>query len=234
MSQTKTYPIACPQCSHPQEVELYDAINTLENPGLRDELIANQTNVVACEKCGFRFAVDKPLLYHDPEMDIMIYWIPLYGRTVEEGEQHFRDFITTLTRALPDDVPAPQVHLVFTRAELIERLFVLESDLDERIIEYMKYMIYTRNLEKVHPARKLVLFDAHDSGEDQLAFLIQDIESRKIDGMLQYDRSAYDSLDEMFDDDEQTPDLFEFFPGPYISARELVLNELAAEPNTDA
>ncbi|MDD2235726.1 MAG: CpXC domain-containing protein [Kiritimatiellae bacterium] len=230
MSQLKTYPIACPKCNHPQEVDLYDAINTVEDPDLRNELIGNKLIVVTCEECSFVFSVDKPLLYHDPELDIMIYWMPLHDQTIEEGEQQFREFITTLAHALPDDIPAPQVHLVFTRSELAERLFILEAELDERIIEYMKYMIYARNIEKVHPAKKYVLFNSHDSTEDQLAFIIQDIETRKIEGLLHYDRAAYDSLDEMFDDDEQTPDLFEFFPGPYISARELMLNELNREP----
>ena len=233
MSQQITYSITCPQCGHIQDVDLYDAINVEEDPELRNELIGNKLNVVICESCSFSFAVDKPLLYHDPDRDIMIYLMPLHGQTLEEGQRTFTEFINTLTRSLPEDIPAPHVHLVFTRSELAERLFVLEAELDERIIEYMKYMIFTRNLEKVHPQQKLVLFDAHDSNEDQIAFLIQDIQTRKIDGILKYERSAYDSLDEMFDEDEQTPDLFEFFPGPHISARELVLRDLAGEPQTD-
>lgn len=234
MSQIKTYPIACPKCGHSYEVELYDAINVEESPELHNELICNKINIVSCPACSFSFSVEKPLLYHDPERDIMIYWMPLNGKSLEEGVGNFREFMSMLSRSLPNDVPAPQVHLVFTRSELAERLFVLEAELDERIVEYMKYMIYTRNMEKVNPHRKMVYFDSHDSDDDQLSFIIQDIETRKIDGILRYERSAYDALDEMFDDDEQTPDLFEFFPGPYISARELVLRELAGEAQTDA
>jgi hypothetical protein len=62
-----------------------------------------------------------------------------------------------------------------------------------------------------------------------LNFIIQDVQTRKIEGMLEYDRKVYASLDEMFDQDEQTADLLELFSGPYVSARQLVLNELAAE-----
>lgn len=234
MSQLKTYSITCPKCGQAQSVELYDSINVEDDPDIRNALICNKINVVTCSSCSFVFTVEKPVLYHDPEREIMIYWMPLYGQTLEEGARNFRDFISAMTSSLPVDVPAPQVHLVYTRAELAERLFVLEAELDERIIEYMKYMIYTRNMEKVNPRQKITYFDSHDSTEDHLSFIIQDIQTRKVEGILQYDRSAYDALDEMFDDDEQTPDLFEFFPGPYISARELVLRELAKEPQADA
>jgi len=225
MSQIKKYPIKCPNCDEELQVELYDSINVEEHPDLREALIHHKLNKIHCSFCDFDFFVDKPLLYNDPVMDIMIYWLPLEGESIEKGQSQFGDFVTGMNQVLPDNVYTPQVHLVFTRSELIERIFILESELDERIIEYMKYMLYTKNQDKIPPAEKQLLFDAHDSTENELAFVTQDLASHKIEGMLLYDRQVYDSLDEMFDDDTKTPDLLEFFPGPYISARHIVLAE---------
>ena len=58
--------------------------------------------------------------------------------------------------------------------------------------------------------------------------MVQDVESKKLESVLQYDRKTYTALCETFDKDDQTPTLLELFPGPYISARRLILKETAA------
>ncbi|MBN1270421.1 MAG: CpXC domain-containing protein [Kiritimatiellae bacterium] len=228
MSEKQSYQITCPRCAHVQDVELYDAINVSETPRLKRDLMADQLNAVICAQCEFRFRVDKALLYSDPKRHIVIHLIPLNGKTVEEGEQEFRRSLETLNGVLPAGFEAPRVHLVFTRAELVERIFLLEAKLNERVIEYIKFMIYTRNMDKVAAARKALLFDAEDSTAELLCFLVQDVETQKLEGMLQYNREAYDALSAMFDRDDQTPNLLEMFPGPYISARALLMKESAA------
>ena len=225
MSQQKTYNIRCPKCQHDQSVQLYESINVKTLPDLKKLLMANQMNTVTCEQCTLTFRVDKPLLYHDPSRRFMIYQIPLGENAIEAGEREFTDSVGRLSGLIPKDIPAPDVSLVFSRAELVERIFLHDAGLNERIIEYIKYMIYTRNSAKVDAARKILLFDAEDSTPEALCFVVQDAESRKLEFVLQYDRKTYAALCETFDKDDQTPTLLELFPGPYISARRLVLKE---------
>lgn len=225
MSEKRSYRITCPKCGQVQDVELYDAINVTETPQLKRDLMGDQLNAVECAGCQFRFRVDKPLLYSDPARRIVIYLIPLNGQTAEQGERLFRQSMEALQGVLPADVEMPRVHLVFTRGELVERIFLLEAGLNERVIEYIKYMIYTRNMDKVSADRKILLFDAEDSTDENLCFVVQDAATRKLEGVLQYRREAYNALCEMFDRDDQTPNLLEMFPGPYISARRLLTRE---------
>ena len=231
MSQQKTYNIRCPKCQHDQSVQLYESINVKTHPDLKKLLMANQMNTVTCEQCALTFRVDKPLLYHDPAQRIMIYQVPLGEGAVEAGEREFTESLGRLSGLMPQDIPAPDVSLVFSRTELVERIFLRDAGLNERIIEYIKYLIYTRNAGKVNPARKILLFDAEDSTPEALCFVVQDAESKKLESILQYDRKTYTALCEMFDKDEQTPTLLELFPGPYISARRLVLKE-TSEPDS--
>jgi hypothetical protein len=226
MSQKKSYDIRCPKCRREQSVDLYEAINVRQSPELKDQLLANQLNAVVCEQCHSSFRVDKPLLYHDPEQKRMIYLIPMGEGAEEIGERQFTDSLRQLNGILPKGIQAPEVCLVLSRIELVERVFLFDAGLNERVIEYMKYMIYTRNLEKLHPARKALLFNAQDSTPKALCFVVQDVKTRKLESMLQYDRSTYAALSEMFDRDEQTPTLLELFPGPHVSARALLLKEL--------
>lgn len=225
MSQQKTYSIACPQCGHEQEVLLFDAINADREPELRDALMENRLNAVDCAACDFAFRVDKPLLYHDPGRRLMIYWIPTADDQHEQGEAAFRESLSSMTALMPTDVPLPEIHLVFNRTELVERIFLREAGLNERVIEYIKYMIYAQNMDRVSPEQKILLFNAEDSGEQQLCFVVQDAGTRKLESVFEYKRSAYTALCEMFDRDEQTATLLELYPGPHINARSLLLRQ---------
>ncbi len=230
MSELKTYPIRCPRCQREQSVELYESINVQADPNLRQRLMANDINVVRCKDCELSFRVDKPLLYHDPARRIMIYLVPFGAADLGTGERQFADLLLRLEGLLPADLRAPHIGLVCSRIELVERIFLLEAGLNERIIEYLKYLLYTRNAERLDPATKELLFNAEDSNAESLCFVVQDVETRKLEAMLKYDRSVYAALSEMFDRDEQTPRLLELFPGPRISARALLLKELGPEP----
>ncbi len=229
MSQVNTYTIGCPQCRQVQAVELYQSINLETDPELRAALLGNQLNAVTCQACGFRFIVDGPLLYNDRHNGFMVYWLPLNGRTVDEGQQEFRQYIEIMHKMMPEQPDPPTLHLVFTRSELVEKIFLLEENLDERVIEYVKYTMYTKNIERVDPRTKVLLFDAEDSTPERLVFVVQDAATRKLECALEYQRAAYASLVEMFDHDDQTANLLELFPGPYVSARELLLKELKGE-----
>lgn len=225
MSVTETYPIRCPQCAHEQDVTLYESVNVTESPELREQLMANRLNAVACEKCGLSFRVDKKLLYHDAGRGVIIYWFPEGAGSSTEQQEAFLESLKTLADLLPGGMAAPTVHLVYRRTELIERIYLLEAGLNERVIEYVKAMIYARNMDRVNPTEKALLFNAEDSTAEWLYFVTQDLASSKLEGMLQFSREAYNGLCEMFDRDDQTARLMELFPGPYISARELILRE---------
>jgi len=223
MSQSGKYNINCPKCGHSQAVELYESVNVQVSPELKEVLMANRLNVVTCAECGLSFRVDKPLLYNDPKRGVMIYLIPTTEGQYNKGEHLFAESLRRLTEVLPADFNAPGVSLVFNRFELVERIFLFDAGLNERIIEYIKYMIYSKNLGKLDPRTKNLLFDAEDSTDKVLCFVVQDVATRKLESVLQYDRGTYKALSEMFDRDEQTATLLELFPGPHISARALLL-----------
>jgi hypothetical protein len=208
-----------------QKVRLHEAVNVRTDPSLRDEIMSNRLNAVTCGECGFTFRVDKPLLYSDPDRGFMVNLLPATEDAAGQSQHQFSEWLQEMNQALPEGLAAPTVHLVFSRVELVERIFLLEAGLNERIIEYIKYIIYSKNMERLSALDKAILFDAEDSTDDALCFVVQDVKSRKLEEMLQYSRQAYHGLCEMFDRDEQTPSLMELFPGPHISARAILLQD---------
>jgi len=225
MSQELRYQISCPKCSNELDVTLFDSINVVSDPPLREALMENKLNGVTCPGCDFSFRVDKPLLYCDPSRKLFIYWLPTEENLYDSGAESFRETVSKMSGLVPDDVTMPEIHLVFTRTEMVERIFLRETGLDERVIEYIKYLIYTKNLDEVDPTNKALLFNAEDSTDESLVFVVQDAESCKLESVITYSRSAYQAFCEMFDQDDQTAILLEMFPGPHISARALLIQE---------
>ncbi len=224
MSISRTVNITCPSCGTQQDVQLYDAITVDAEPQLKDALMHNQLNRVDCADCELSFRVDLPMLYNDPANKILIHWIPENEETPREQVlEEFDRAMEHMNSLLPDDVEVPSVRLVLTRVELVELIFLIEAGLNQRVVEYVKYSIYTRNLEKIDPHKVRLLLNVQDSPEEELCFVQQNVQTLELGGILRYGRAAYESLCELF---EETPDEFlDMFPGPCISARNLLLED---------
>jgi transcription elongation factor Elf1 len=224
MSISRTVNITCPSCGTQQNVQLYDAITVDAEPHLKDALMHNQLNRVNCTDCELSFRVDLPMLYNDPANRILIHWIPENEETPREQVlEEFDRAMEHMNSLLPADAEVPNVRLVLTRVELVELIYLIEAGLNQRVVEYVKYSIYTRNLEKINPRSIRLLLNVQDSTEDELCFVQQDVQSLELGGILRYGRAAYDSLCELF---EESPDEFlDMFPGPCISARNLLLED---------
>ena len=227
MSFAKTYSIRCPQCEHTQNVELYDSINVAQEPELKTALLENRLNRVQCESCDTSFRVDKPVLYHDADRNILIHWMPDTTCSRDEILDEFDDAMAELRTALPEDAEPPRVRLVFTRVELVELMFIIEAGMEERVVEHIKYTIYLQNMDRLPPAEKQLLLNVQDSTADELLFAVRNVETAELEDVLRYPREAYRGVQKMY---RKNPDEFiELFPGPYISARVALLGEAEEE-----
>ena len=227
MSAQKTYNIRCPKCRHEQKVELYESINVAQQPELKTALFENRLNRVRCESCDASFRVDKPLLYHDADRNILIHWMPDTAVSREDILDEFDKSMEELRKVLPPDIEPPRVRLVFTRAELVELIFIIEAGMEERVVEYIKYTIHTQNMKRVPPAEKQLLLNVQDSTGEELLFAVQNAVTSELEDILSYPRPAYRSVCEMY---RGKPDEFmELFPGPYISARAALMEEIAGD-----
>jgi transcription elongation factor Elf1 len=227
MSAQKTYHIRCPQCGHEQNVELYDSINVSQQPDLKTALFENRLNRVLCGSCEASFRIDKPLLYHDADRNILIHWMPDTAVSREEILDEFDRSMEELRAALPEDIEPPRVRLVFTRAELVELIFIIEAGMEERVVEYIKYTVHMQNMKRLPPTEKQLLLNVEDSTAEELLFAVQNVETLELEDLLRYPRAAYHGVREMY---RKNPDEFtDLFPGPYISARGALLAESAMD-----
>ncbi len=225
MSQTDTYSLRCPKCNAQQDEVLYDTVDVGKEPELRKLLMENKLNAVVCHACGHRFRIDKALLYHDSRAGWMVYMNPHPLEDSVKAEEEFRHVLDDLRGVLPSDAKLPEVDLVLSRIELVERIFVREAGLNPRVVEYVKYLVYTQNLDQFLPEEKALLLNGQECTEEQLCFVVQDVESHKLESLLHYNREAYDSLVELLVQDGELSLVHQLFPGPYFSARAYLVQD---------
>lgn len=225
MSMQKTYSIRCPQCDHMQNVDLYDSINVAQEPKLKTALLENRLNRVQCESCEAGFRVDKPVLYHDADRNILIHWMPDTVCSRDEILDEFDASMEQLRATLPEELEPPRVRLVFERVELVELMFMIEAGLEERVVEHIKYTIHMQNMPRLPPATKQLLLNVQDSTAEELLFAVRNVETSELEDVLRYPRDAYRKVRDLY---RKNPDeLIELFPGPYIDARAALLEETA-------
>lgn len=219
MAQTNTYPIQCPECKSQQDEVLYDSIDVGKEPELRRQALENRLNAVVCASCGFKFRIDKNLLYHDSRAGWMIYLSPHRMEEAEEARLEFDRVLNDLNEVMPSGKSPPPVDLVISRIEMVERIFVREAELNPKVIEYVKYLIYTRNLDQFMPENHALLLNGQECTEETLCFVVQDVETRKLETLLHYKRETYESLVDLLAQDGELSLVHQLFPGPYVSAR---------------
>jgi len=224
MNKRKIFNIKCPSCGTQQNVELYEAVDVAVEPELKQVLLENRLNRVVCTDCDANFRVDMPLLYNDPGNEILIHWVPETGDVTRE--QILGDFdrsMEEMNEMVPPDIDLPSVRLVLTRVELVELIFMIEAGMNQRVVEYVKYSIHTRNMEKVDPYKYRLLLNVQDSTAEELCFVMQDVQDQTLGQVLRYGCAAYQSMCELYD--ESPEEFIEMFPGPCISARNLLLDD---------
>ena len=219
MSVQRTYPISCPRCAATFEAALFDSVTLVPDGAERAALLENRINLVRCDACGSEFRVDKPLLVHDVAAHRVVYWLP--GETVEGAERQALETLAAYAGAA-DPKGLPEMRVVLERNELVDKLFVLESGLDDRLVEYLKLVVAVRNPAKIRPEDHDILFNGRDTDDEGLSFVVQNRATREIEIAFRYSRGACDELAALFaEPGESKVTLRSLFPGPYVSFRRL-------------
>jgi len=121
---------ACPRCRQPVLAEIEQLFDLAVDPRAKQRLLSGITNVVQCPNCGYQGAVSTPIVYHDPEKQLLLtYFPPELGVSANEQERLIGPLINQVINRLPPEKrmayllnPQP----MFTFDSLIQR--ILEAD----------------------------------------------------------------------------------------------------------
>jgi hypothetical protein len=100
------------------------------DPTAKQKLLARSTNSARCQACGYEGLISTPIVYHDPEKELLLTYFPAeLGLPLNEQEKQIGPLINQVVNALPVEKRKGylfQPSTMFTYQTLIDR--VLEAD----------------------------------------------------------------------------------------------------------
>ena len=122
--------INCPNCRQPILAEIEQLFDMGADPTAKQKLLSGVSNMVQCPNCGYQGNLATPIVYHDPEKELLLtFFPPEVGLQRDEQERMIGTFINQVVNRLPQEkrkayLLRPQTML--TVQGLLER--ILEAD----------------------------------------------------------------------------------------------------------
>ena len=160
MPSVKTQ-INCPNCKQPVTADIEQLFDVGADPAAKQRLLSGSFNVLQCPHCGYNGSVATPLVYHDPEKELLLtFFPPELNVDRNEQERAIGRLIKNAIDALPQEqrkgyIFSPQATLTLQgltervlhedgitkemiddqqkRVQLIQRLFQKSDDSIEEI-----------------------------------------------------------------------------------------------------
>ena len=145
--------INCPNCRQPVLADIDQLFDVNSDPSAKQRFLSGAFNVIQCPSCGFQGMVAVPLVYHDPEKDLlMTFFPPELGLQRNEQEKVVGSLITQVTNKLPQEKRKgylfnPQQAL--TLQGMVERVLEAEGITREMIQAQQQRMNLLRRLAGV-------------------------------------------------------------------------------------
>jgi hypothetical protein len=108
--------VQCPSCGNRFNTQIRTVIDVGEQPELKEQFLQGKVNYARCPECGTGGVLSTPLVYHDPEKELLITFVPSeLGLSAEEQEQ----FIGELVNAVMNNVPAEERKGYFLQPKMV-------------------------------------------------------------------------------------------------------------------
>lgn len=142
-----------------EEVVIWDLIDIGQDPDLKERLLQKKVQVAECQNCGEERILAMPLLYVDPDQELVFYYCPQYAELLKndaEAEARRREDGTNLPEGLMEALDAvfppgrnkQAMRLIPAYNDLIEKIHIREHGFDDRLMEVVKIALKTRYLDE--------------------------------------------------------------------------------------
>ena len=193
----------CPNCGQPITADVNQLIDVGQNPQLKERLLSGQLNVAQCQTCGFQGQLPVPLVYHDPDEELLLTFTPPeMNLSMEEREQKLAPLIQKVTENLPQEERKAylfQPQTMMTMDSLIKNVLQAEGVTEEMIEEQQERMNLLERLLATEGDEQVALIQKNEDLIDREFFgIFSQIAQRLIasqdQGVIQKIQSLQDNL----------------------------------------
>ena len=196
MPKTQTH---CPSCGQSIIAEIERLFDVGIDKSSKNRLLSGSANIITCPYCGFQGSASVPIVYHDPDKELLLtYFPPELGVSREEQEKEIGPLITRVFNELPKEkrkayLFSPQTML--TLKGLVEKILEADGITKEMIEAQEKRSSLLQRLLSVSKESRINLIKDEDPLIDQDFFYLftKILESAAISN----DQSAIKQLEEI-------------------------------------
>lgn len=202
-SESKKHTIVC-FCENSVEITVPEKINLEEDPDVEVHIIEGTFLTYTCSFCGKELKPELPVHLVDYSRNIDLYFIPEHERAAYlSGKKQF----------------PPHKRVVIGYPELVEKIKLYRWDLDDRIIEIIKFYL----LEKAGGSPEIKVY--LDTFEDELlVFHLHGVKQDEI-GIVNIPLSFYEKTEKQFDEIGSDNQFRELLHPPYISIHKIYIGD---------
>lgn len=120
----------CRKCGCQGTAQTYDVINAADSPGLKERLLNGELFMWECPRCGARNLIGFPLLYHDPQIKLLL-WLSDGSAELEA------QMVAAVEEQNLEDYTA---RMVDSPGEMLEKIKIFEAGLDDITMEMCKFI----------------------------------------------------------------------------------------------
>ena len=193
MAQTTT---PCPRCGGQMIADVQQIFDVSVDPMDKERLLRGAANIAICPSCGYQSQIAMPIVYHDPEKELLLtYFPPELNMTVPEQQKIIGPMITKVVNSLPPEKKKGylfQPRTMLTYDTLFET--ILEADgITKEMLNEQKYKgELIRRLLQTSPESLVEVIHQEESHIDQSFFLML---NNTLDAAVQMrDKSSFETL----------------------------------------
>ena len=103
-STYQAVPVTCPNCNNRFVSPVLTTIDVGQSPEAKALFLSGQLNVAVCPQCGHAGVLSTPLVYHDPDKELLFTFIPTeLGLSEVEQQRIIGDMTNRVMSALPPE-----------------------------------------------------------------------------------------------------------------------------------
>lgn len=211
--------VECPNCGFDIEAEITTTIRP-DDQSL-EELFNGELNNLICHQCAQEFLYETPLVFKSEDDSFIIYYNPEIpaGEWKAAEEQMEKALALSLENLDPED--RPECRLTLNRNEFVEKIALCLAELDDKLIEYLKFHIFKQD-QSLDPVSQTLLYDFSRSDKEMLEFSVMDNAKGKVLQNTQTPATALDQMRAQLEADDCPIDLDDLFGKLYVQVVRLL------------
>lgn len=172
--------VSCPNCRQPIAADITQIFDVSEDPQAKQILLSGTYNLVQCPNCGYAGQVPMPIVYHDPNHDMLLtFFPPELNVPVNQQEQ----MIGPLIQKIMENQPIEKRKAYFlnpetmlTRQRLVERILEEDGITPEMLKEQQDRLNFLQRLAGISPeSQPEVIRQEEELVDEQLLMILQQL-----------------------------------------------------------